>query len=66
MVFLARGGGCVGPSFIGFVDCRWLVQFDLHLCVEKFILLVTRSSIISSMNAWRGPIRCRGTEIKIK
>ena len=47
--FLTEGGVCVGPSFVGSVNGRWLVQFDLHLCVEKFNLLVTRFSIISSM-----------------
>jgi hypothetical protein len=51
MVFLAWGGDGAFPSFIGFVNCRWGVRFDLHMCWEKVFLLITRSSMVAPMGA---------------
>lgn len=51
MFFLAGCGGDAWSSFVGFVNCRWWVRFDLHMCGEKFVLLITRSSMVSPMGA---------------
>lgn len=54
-----RGDGA-WTSVVGFVNRRWAVRFDLHMCGEKFFLLITRSSMVSPMRAWGGLVFIRG------